>query len=122
MGTFETLGDADDIDGELEGPLDGSDKGPREGSALLILGHCDARVPNTVSCGIVNHVAGAVRCRTKCRNIFICKVDKVFKQNFLSSGSNKICCRRNGEANTDKAGAECDRIHVDVYLLSNLKV
>ena len=38
MGAFETLlGDADDIDGELEGPLDGSDKGPGEGAALLIL-------------------------------------------------------------------------------------
>ena len=39
MGAADTaLGGADDKDGELEGPADGSDEGPEEGSALLIVG------------------------------------------------------------------------------------
>ena len=60
--------------------------------------------------------------RTKCRNIFIRKTNKVFKQNSLSNRSNDICCRRNGETNTRKAGAECGGVHDGVYLLSDLKV
>ena len=39
VGAAETaLGDTDDIGGELDGLVDGSDEGPEEGSALLMVG------------------------------------------------------------------------------------
>ena len=70
--------------------------------------HRDARVPNRVSCGIANHAARAAKCRTKCRNIFICEINKVFKQNSLSSRVNNVGCGRDGKADAKKAGSECD--------------
>ena len=57
MGAFEILGDADDIDGELEGSADISDEGLEEDSALLIVGTLEGdeegreggRTPSTVT-------------------------------------------------------------------------
>ena len=84
--------------------------------------HKDARVPHSrISGSVVNHATRTADRRTKCRNIFVREVNKVFKQN--SCRGNNVSGGSDEKADANKAGSECGRIHVDVYLLcSCLKV
>ena len=56
-GLYQTLGDAN---GELDGPVDGSDDEPEEGTLLLTLGDADGELEGPVDGSVVGPEEGAL--------------------------------------------------------------